>query len=422
MRLFLEIMATLRLTTLLDEGEVRSDRCTTVDDRLPLTFIQQYCTEQKRRPHTAMHSRKRNPQGGGAAAAGGEPPAVAIHHLPTTTVRRSHSHHHHHGKQQAPKLLPVVLAVLACIICAAFLFRMDAFHKHHNHKPLNSIPRPNPNNNKALYYSGDADKQQQLRRVPAAKSKQEEEEVDSGNIVVEAEQKEEEHELGAVDKEEQEGVLLDEQNREPEEVEQQAPHPTKRRRVEFTLSNLKDGTENTIVVETVPDWAPLGVAHFWKLLDESQFYDQARFFRVLPKFVAQFGIHADPAVQARYQRDAIPDDPVNGAMTSNTRGTLTFAMSGPNSRTTQLFFNFKDNKYLDREGFAPIGYIVEGMDLLEQIVDVHREKPVQGKIVKRGNEYLNAEFPDLTYISGVREVPVPEDNNVAADAAAAVVR
>ena len=117
--------------------------------------------------------------------------------------------------------------------------------------------------------------------------------------------------------------------------------------------------------------------------------------------MAQFGIAADPAVHEAHRHPPIADDPV---LQTNERGTISYAMSGPNTRSTQLFFNLKDNAYLDKEGFAPIGKIVEGWDLINEIVHEHREKPAQGMIVKQGNAYLEEHFPNLSYIETAREV------------------
>lgn len=273
----------------------------------------------------------------------------------------------------APRLLRVFFVVLACLFAAVLLKKMDAFSQHHNHKPLNkqAIPR---------YISPDsiASQQQQLRRVSV-----QEQAVEQQAAPV-REEEEEEEEQDDNDKSQQ------------------------RRRVEFTLSNLKDGETDNIVVEIVSEWAPLGVERFWKLVDAG-FYEQTRFFRVVPKFVAQFGISGNPEVQKEWRGRTISDDPV---VQSNQRGTLTYAMSGKNSRTTQLFFNFKDNNYLDKQGFAPIGRIVGGMDVLERIVDAHHEEPKQGQLAQRGNAYLDGEFPDLTYISAVKVLEDDEDEAV----------
>jgi cyclophilin family peptidyl-prolyl cis-trans isomerase len=122
---------------------------------------------------------------------------------------------------------------------------------------------------------------------------------------------------------------------------------------EFDLASLKDGATGTVVIRTKPSWAPLGVEHFHELMD-SHFYDNAKFFRVVKNFMVQFGIAAVPA---NNRKKAIKDDPVTQ---TNARGTLTYATSGANTRTTQLFINTREggNKALDKQGFTPIGEVV----------------------------------------------------------------
>ncbi len=121
----------------------------------------------------------------------------------------------------------------------------------------------------------------------------------------------------------------------------------------FELESLNDGAKGKIVIQTKPSWAPLGVQHFHELVDD-QFFDQAKFFRVVPDFIVQFGIAADPT---QNRPKAIKDDPV---IQTNARGTLTYAISGPNTRSTQLFINTKGsgNAFLDKQGFAPIGEVI----------------------------------------------------------------
>ena len=155
-----------------------------------------------------------------------------------------------------------------------------------------------------------------------------------------------------------------------------------------------------MVVEILPEWAPLGAQRFRELVKRNFLVD-ARFFRVVPGFVAQFGLPADPS---QFPRNAFPemkDDPVK---TSNVRGTLSFASRGPDTRTTQLFFNFGDNSRLDRMGFSPIGRIVENESALDRIYSGYGEKPDQGEITRHGNAYLEKNFPDLSFISSVEVV------------------
>lgn len=120
-------------------------------------------------------------------------------------------------------------------------------------------------------------------------------------------------------------------------------------------------------------------------------------------FVLQFGIPAVPLSKVHpWARLRIPDDPV---ATSNVRGTLSFASSGKNSRSNQLFFNINDNAYLDKEGFAPIGRIIEGVELLDKVSTEYGDKPNQGKGNKLGNEYFKNDFPGLTFMESVRVIP-----------------
>jgi peptidyl-prolyl cis-trans isomerase A (cyclophilin A) len=155
-----------------------------------------------------------------------------------------------------------------------------------------------------------------------------------------------------------------------------------------------DSSVGPFVVEVHRAWAPNAADHFYTLV-KNGFYNEARFFRVVPNFMVQFGINADPTVQAKF-RDTIKDDPVKE---SNKKGYVTFAQtSAPNSRSTQIFINFKDNAFLDSQGFAPIGQIVSGMDVVDKINAEYREQPNQNEIRASGNAYLTKEFPKLDYV------------------------
>lgn len=160
-------------------------------------------------------------------------------------------------------------------------------------------------------------------------------------------------------------------------------------------------SKGEFVVEVVRAWSPNGADRFYNLV-RNGYYDDVRFFRVISGFMAQFGLHGDPAVNAAWRARPIPDDPV---VESNRRGYVTFAMtSQPNSRTTQLFINFADNAQLDGMGFAPIGRVVEGMDVVDALYAGYGEGapsgrgPDQGRIQMEGNAYLTAQFPELDYI------------------------
>ena len=144
------------------------------------------------------------------------------------------------------------------------------------------------------------------------------------------------------------------QQQAPAQIEkEQKQEPEEGRLFSFELASLTDGGTGNVVIRTRPSWAPLGVEHFHQLMD-ANFYENAKFFRVLNNFVVQFGIAAIPS---NNKPNPIKDDPV---LTTNARGTLTYATSGPNTRTTQLFINTRQggNKFLDSQGFAPIGEVV----------------------------------------------------------------
>lgn len=168
-----------------------------------------------------------------------------------------------------------------------------------------------------------------------------------------------------------------------------------------------DTTKGKFTVEVTRSLAPNGADRFFNLVRSGYFKDIA-FFRVIPGFMCQFGIHGDPAVAAKWREASIPDDPVKG---SNTRGTITYATSGPNARTTQLFINFGDNANLDSMGFSPFGKVIEGMDVVDKINGEYGEGaprglgPNQQRIQMQGNAYLKKDFPNLDYIKSATIVP-----------------
>ncbi len=155
-----------------------------------------------------------------------------------------------------------------------------------------------------------------------------------------------------------------------------------------------DTSAGAFIVEVHRDWAPHGADRFYNLV-KNGFYDQARFFRVVPHFMVQFGINGNPAIQANWVNANIQDDPVKE---SNKRGYITFATRGPNTRTTQVFINFANNASLDRQGFAPFGQVISGMDVVDKINAQYGEQPNQGQIQSGGNTYLNKDFPKLDYV------------------------
>mmetsp|Transcript_44141 Transcript_44141/g.87591 ORF Transcript_44141/g.87591 Transcript_44141/m.87591 type:complete len:203 (+) Transcript_44141:74-682(+) len=161
---------------------------------------------------------------------------------------------------------------------------------------------------------------------------------------------------------------------------------------EFTVQ-LLNGT-GSFTVEVHPDWAPRGAARFQKLLQQGVLSD-ARFFRVVPNFMVQFGIPGNPEVAARWHDANLDDDDVKQ---SNSRGYMTYATAGPNTRTTQMFINFKNNNFLDGQGFAPFAKVTKGMDVVDAINAEYREAPSQGMIQAQGNPYLEKNFPRLSFI------------------------
>ena len=154
-----------------------------------------------------------------------------------------------------------------------------------------------------------------------------------------------------------------------------------------------DTTKGPIIVEVSRDLAPLGADRLYNLV-KAKFFDGARFFRVVPGFVVQFGMAADPDVTAMWDQP-IKDDPV---LTSNRRGTVTFATGGPDTRTTQLFINLGSNERLDAQHFSPFGKVVEGMDNVDAIYAGDAQNPQQDAIRTQGNAYLTKQFPHLDYI------------------------
>jgi peptidyl-prolyl cis-trans isomerase A (cyclophilin A) len=159
-------------------------------------------------------------------------------------------------------------------------------------------------------------------------------------------------------------------------------------------------TKGDFVVEVYSDWAPLGSARFYNLVKQG-WYNGVRFHRVLEDFTAGWGIHDDPYVNFVWQKELLPDDP---PFKSNTKGRLSFARSGPNSRTTQIFVNYKDNSSLD-ESFVPFGEILEGIEVVENLYAGYGDGPPRGEgvyqamAIARGQEYFEEEFPELDRIT-----------------------
>jgi len=168
-----------------------------------------------------------------------------------------------------------------------------------------------------------------------------------------------------------------------------------------------DTSQGDFMVEANRAWAPRGVDRFHELL-RMRYFDQGRFFRVVPGFVAQFGVHRDFKVHDVWREFYIVDDPPNQ---KNLRGTLSYAKSGPNTRATEIFINLADNKALDDENFVPFAKVVEGMDVVDRFYAGYGEMRPQGKNIDptrvegEANEYLVQRFPRLDFIKKTTFVP-----------------
>jgi peptidyl-prolyl cis-trans isomerase A (cyclophilin A) len=162
-----------------------------------------------------------------------------------------------------------------------------------------------------------------------------------------------------------------------------------------------DTSKGEFIIEVTRSWSPNGADRFYNLV-KNGFFDNCRFFRVVPNFMVQFGINGDPKISAVWRAAQFKDDPANQ---SNKRGFITFATAGPNTRTTQLFINFKDNSFLDSQGFTPFGKVTKGMNAVDSINKEYEEKPNQNNIQMQGNAYLEKAFPKLDYIKSATIVP-----------------
>ena len=174
----------------------------------------------------------------------------------------------------------------------------------------------------------------------------------------------------------------------PAQLNEKAPETFQ---AKFTTS------KGDFVIEVTRSWSPNGADRFYNLV-KNGYYDNCRFFRVISNFMVQFGINGDPSLNQVWYKAQIADDPVKE---SNKRGYVTFAMTGqPNSRTTQIFINYKDNAFLDAQRFAPFGRVIVGMDVVDSFYKEYEGVPSdnQQQIQSMGNAYLNKEFPRLDYV------------------------
>jgi len=168
-----------------------------------------------------------------------------------------------------------------------------------------------------------------------------------------------------------------------------------------------DTSQGEFIVEANRTWAPHGVDRFHELL-RMHYFDQNRFFRVIPGFIAQFGAHRDFNVHATWRNLLIVDDP---PIEKNLRGTLSYAKSGPSTRATEMFINLADNASLDTDGFVPFAKVVQGMEVVDKLYSGYGEMRPEGKWIDRArveeetNEYLVQRFPKLDYIKQARVLP-----------------
>ncbi len=167
-------------------------------------------------------------------------------------------------------------------------------------------------------------------------------------------------------------------------------------------------TKGNIVIEVHRDWAPLGADRFYNLVKNGFFTDVA-FFRAISGFMVQFGISGNPKIAAAWDHANIKDDPVKG---SNKRGMITYAMAGPNTRSTQFFINYGNNASLDSQGFAPFGEVVEGLDVVDKLYTGYGEMAEAGgrgpsvdKLSHEGKPYLDKSFPMIDSIKSARILP-----------------
>jgi peptidyl-prolyl cis-trans isomerase A (cyclophilin A) len=168
-----------------------------------------------------------------------------------------------------------------------------------------------------------------------------------------------------------------------------------------------DTSKGPFVLEVHRDWAPHGADRFYNLV-KNGFYDGSRFFRVISGFMVQFGINGNPSIAARWEDANILDDRVTQ---SNQPGYITFATRGPDTRTTQVFINYGNNRGLDSQGFAPFGRVISGMQVVNALYSEYGEGapqgqgPSQGLIQSQGNAYLIKQFPKLDYIKKATITP-----------------
>jgi peptidyl-prolyl cis-trans isomerase A (cyclophilin A) len=175
----------------------------------------------------------------------------------------------------------------------------------------------------------------------------------------------------------------------------------------------------SFVIEAHRDWSPHGADRFYQLV-RTGYYNDSRFFRVVPGRWVQFGIAGDPKLAQQWRHRTIPDDTLKH---HNIRGTIAFSNTAPGTRSTQLYVNLGDNSARNdtEPAFAPFGEVVEGMDVVEKIYGGYGEHSSGGmraghqdQMFEGGNAYLDREFPKLDKL--IRATIVPPANPPAAGA------
>jgi len=170
--------------------------------------------------------------------------------------------------------------------------------------------------------------------------------------------------------------------------------------VEFVTS------EGSFDVTMHREWSPLGVDRVYHLAG-NDFWAGARFYRVLPDFVAQWGFSGDPTLDSIWDERSIADEPT---VSSNVRGTMSFARAGAETRSFTLFINLVDNQRLDDvmaggvAGYPPLGRITRGEDVVHGFYSAYPSPPMQDSIAQLGNEYLRRAYPQLDSIVGTRVI------------------
>jgi cyclophilin family peptidyl-prolyl cis-trans isomerase len=181
-------------------------------------------------------------------------------------------------------------------------------------------------------------------------------------------------------------------------------HPFWKARAPDTVSLDVETSRGTFTIELVREWAPAGADRFYNLA-RAGYFDDSRFFRVVPWYIAQFGIAGNPAVAAVWRSRTLPVDSVRA---SNLRGAVSFAQYTRTDRTTNVFINLRDNVALDSLGFAPIGRVIQGMEVVDSLYSGYGEIPAMPaplgnprRLYRESNRYLDQEFPKLDRIVAI---------------------